>query len=78
MNAISLTAREEPKGDNISVGLVYPYITKTNFHSNLLNGEPWKMEESKDRPPFDTAEFVAEKFYMLSNPKRQKYLLMVG
>lgn len=38
LNAISLTAREEFKADTIVVSLVYPYITKTQFHTNLLNG----------------------------------------
>lgn len=61
LNAISLTAREEFKKDNIIVSLVYPYITKTNFHRNLLNGNSWEMEEDNNRPKFDTPEYVAEK-----------------
>ena len=61
LNAISLTAREELKKDNITVSVVYPYITKTQFHKNLLNGNSWEMQENEHMPPFDTPEHVAEK-----------------
>lgn len=61
LNALSLTAREEFDKYNIHVSLVYPYITKTNFHKNLLNQSSWELKESADRPPFDTPEYVAEK-----------------
>ena len=61
LNAFSLTAREELQKDNIAVSVVYPYITKTNFHKNLLNGDSWDMDEQDDLPSFDTPEHVAEK-----------------
>ncbi len=61
LNAISLTAMEELKENNISVCLVYPYITKTNFHKNLINGGRWSMEENDNLPKIDTPEYVAEK-----------------
>jgi short-subunit dehydrogenase len=61
LNGISLTAREELKDDNISVSLVYPYITKTNFHKNLLNNSTWDMQRDDDMEEFDTPEHVAEK-----------------
>jgi short-subunit dehydrogenase len=61
LNAISLTAREELKDDKIVVSTVYPYITKTNFHKNLLNDTAWEMRENDDLPPFDLPEYVAEK-----------------
>lgn len=61
LNGISLTAREELKADNITVAVVYPYITKTDFHKNLLNGGSWDMREDKDRPSFDEPEHVAQK-----------------
>lgn len=61
LNGISLTAREELKDDNINVSLVYPYITKTNFHKNLLNNSTWDMQREGDMPEFDTPEHVAEK-----------------
>jgi short-subunit dehydrogenase len=63
---ISLTAREELKDDKISVGVVYPYITLTDFEKNTLKSKPQKQEQdwSSDDPNFkppDTAEYVAEK-----------------
>ncbi len=61
LNALSLTAKEEFAGDNIKVITVYPYITKSNFHNNLFNNEPWEIKEDPKLPPFDTPEFVAEK-----------------
>ena len=61
LNGISLTAREELKDDNISVSLVYPYITKTNFHKNLLNNSTRDIQREGDMPEFDTPEHVAEK-----------------
>lgn len=61
LNAISLTAREELKADNIVVSVVYPYITKTHFHKNLLNGGSWNMQEDVNRPKFDEPEHIAQK-----------------
>jgi short-subunit dehydrogenase len=63
---ISLTAREELKNDNISVGVIYPYITLTDFEKNTLKSKPQKQEQdwSSDDPdfkPLDSAEYVAEK-----------------
>lgn len=63
---ISLTAREELKQDKINVGVVYPYITLTDFEKNTLKSKPQEQEEdwSSDDPDFkqpDTAEYVAEK-----------------
>jgi len=61
---ISLTAREELKKDNIVVGVVYPYITLTDFEKNTIKdfGEIVQPEENGGpfHPP-DTAEYVAEK-----------------
>jgi short-subunit dehydrogenase len=60
---ISLTAREELKGDNISVSVVYPYITLTDFEKNTIKyplGE--EREEGVSGPsPADTAEYAAQK-----------------
>jgi short-subunit dehydrogenase len=63
---ISLTAREELKDDKISVSVVYPYITLSDFEKNTLKAKPQKQEEdwSSDDPNFkppDSAEYVAEK-----------------
>lgn len=60
---ISLTAREELKKDNITVSVVYPYITLTNFEKNTIKEEyedtGWSRENS-DLPPFDKPEHVAD------------------
>jgi short-subunit dehydrogenase len=63
LSDISLTAREELKEDNIVVGVVYPYITLTNFERNTiryLSKDRGDQEASGPFPP-DTAEFVAQK-----------------
>lgn len=63
LNGISLTAREELVKDNISVSLVYPYITLTNFDKNMM-GEGSYVEtsgEDDNLPPPDKAEYIAEK-----------------
>jgi short-subunit dehydrogenase len=63
---ISLTAREELKKDKINVGVVYPYITLTDFEKNTFKAqvqeqeEEWNPEDSGLKPA-DTAEYVAGK-----------------
>jgi short-subunit dehydrogenase len=62
---ISLTGREELKGDGIAVSVVYPYMTLTDFEKNtikdssLVSGE--EQEGSGGRLPPDKAEYVAQK-----------------
>lgn len=62
---ISLTAREELKEDNISVSVVYPYITLTDFEKNTIKAV--KSEDSDEdqahsaRFSPDSAEYVAQK-----------------
>jgi short-subunit dehydrogenase len=60
---ISLTAREELKGDNIVVSVVYPYMTLTDFEKNTIKDAVPENEEQEGGPPFpaDTAEYVAQK-----------------
>ncbi len=62
--SISLTAREELKEDKITVSVVYPYITLTNFEKNTIK-DPSLLEnrEQEGTSPFqaDTAEYVAQK-----------------
>ena len=61
---ISLTAREELKKDNISVSVVYPYITATDFEKNTIREgkeELWEDDGEGPQQSPDTAEFVAEK-----------------
>lgn len=55
---ISLTANEELKVDKITVSVVYPFITLTNFEKNTIKNEerkPWVPDRG------DSPEYVAEK-----------------
>ena len=70
LSHISLTAREELKEDKISVSVVYPYITRTDFEKNTIKTAPRNWENAEENqgeegggPPFkaDTAEYVAQK-----------------
>jgi short-subunit dehydrogenase len=63
---ISITAREELKGDNIVVSVVYPYITLTSFEENTIKDASLQgIEESPEaREAFkraDSAEYAAQK-----------------
>jgi short-subunit dehydrogenase len=47
---LSLTAREELKEDNITVSVLYPYITSTDFETNTVKGgavSSWEDEDSE-------------------------------
>jgi short-subunit dehydrogenase len=64
---LSMTAREELKGNNIVVSVMYPYITTTDFDKNTIKAlvdesEP-QGEGEYEGAPFepDTAEYVARK-----------------
>jgi short-subunit dehydrogenase len=63
LTGLSLTAREEMKDDNISVSVIYPYITLTDFEKNTIKEETGDGQEeyNADIPAPDTAEFVAQK-----------------
>jgi short-subunit dehydrogenase len=59
---LSLTAREELKRDNIVVGVVYPYITLTNFGKNTIKDPQGEDRQPGNSPtPADTAEYIAQK-----------------
>jgi short-subunit dehydrogenase len=64
---LSMTAREELKGNNITVSVMYPYITTTDFDKNTIKAlidESEPQEEGEyEGAPFepDTAEYVARK-----------------
>jgi short-subunit dehydrogenase len=62
---LSLTAREELKKDHISVSVVYPYMTLTDFEKNTIKDSVEEEPPAGDRPftppPPDTAEFIAQK-----------------
>ena len=60
---LTLTAREELKNDNITVSVVYPYITLTNFERNTIRDVPVPESELEPHGPFppDTADYAAQK-----------------
>jgi short-subunit dehydrogenase len=63
LNGLSLTVRNELAKDKISVSVVYPYITKSDFYKNLISNETgYKTAEdvAAGRAPADTSEYVAE------------------
>lgn len=67
LNAISLTAREELKKDNIIVSVFHPKMTATNFSKNAAGAQHPDYEAIRRARPataatnVDTAEAVAEK-----------------
>lgn len=52
---LSLTARVELKRDNISVSVVYPYMTLTDFEANTLKNDVPPEEGHPPYPPDDPA-----------------------
>jgi short-subunit dehydrogenase len=63
LTIISLTAREELKKDHITINVVYPYMTLTNFEKNTIKDPIIETEGYKrgNRIPPDTAEYMAQK-----------------
>lgn len=65
LNALSLTAREELKNDNIIVSVMHPTMTDTDFGKNSVKSdEVAKTMESRVRegmPTPDSAEYVAKR-----------------
>ncbi len=63
--SLSLTAREELKEDKISVSVVYPYMTDTEFEKNTITDiDETQVEQEEERPelpPLDAPEHVARK-----------------
>lgn len=67
---LSLTAREELKGDNIVVSVIYPYITLTDFERHTVKGAPessWDKDSegsqeawAKADPPEHVAKQIVE------------------
>ena len=59
---ISLTAREELKKDNITVSVMYPFMTLTDFEKNTIKDSvPEEEEQGPSQYSPDTAEYVAQK-----------------
>lgn len=68
LNALTLTAKEELKGEKVRFSLVYPYITRTNFEKNTLQNKGQKPKEfdydalaKNGRPLADTPQYAAQK-----------------
>jgi short-subunit dehydrogenase len=59
---LSLTANEELKKDHISVSVIYPYMTKTNFEKNTIKGKeiPVAWDGGGNLPPADPPEHIAK------------------
>jgi short-subunit dehydrogenase len=62
LNALSLTAREELKKDNITVSVFHPKMTATDFGKNSFGSSPWSgnRDSGTPAPDVDTPEQVAE------------------
>ncbi len=60
LNALSFTAREELAKDKITVCVVHPKMTATNFGANALGSRPDRNAPSRPMPQVDTPEKVAE------------------
>ena len=59
---ISLTAREELKKDNITVSVMYPFMTLTDFEKNTIKDSvPEEGEQGPSQYSPDTAEYAAQK-----------------
>jgi short-subunit dehydrogenase len=59
LNALTLTAREELKGDNIIVSVFHPKMTATEFGANSA-GTPYVSRTGRPGMSVDTAEDVAK------------------
>lgn len=59
---LSLTAREELKDDNITVSVIYPFMTATQFEKNTMRSGPaMQWEGGGSMPKIDPPELIAEK-----------------
>lgn len=59
LNALSFIARQELAKDNITVSVVHPGMTASNFYENMIGGIP--DFGGRELPPMDSSEKVAEK-----------------
>lgn len=60
LNALSFTAREELAKDKITVSVVHPKMTATNFGTNALGSRPDWSASRRPMPQIDPPEKVAE------------------
>jgi short-subunit dehydrogenase len=77
---LSLTANAELKKDHISVSVIYPYITETNFEKNTIKGKeiPLTWEGGGNLPPPDPPQRVAEKILEAVNTAKPELLVHEG
>lgn len=76
---ISLTAREELKKYEISVSVVYPYITNTDFEKNTIIESAGETDEGDGTPfPVDSAECVAQKILDAITTEEGEVFAMIG
>ena len=81
LNALSLTAREELKKDNIIISLVHPYITDTNFFKNVIRpkgvkGTTRASEEIEgSMPTADPPEKVAKRILQAVETDKAEIML---
>ena len=63
LGGLSLTARAELAGDGITVSVVYPYVTRSDFYRNWVSSEhaTGSADEylAPGRPPVDSSEYAA-------------------
>lgn len=65
LTGLALTARAELlERDNISVSVIYPYLTATDFGKNVMQA-PGSQGRARDLPRGDPPELVAEKILEL-------------
>jgi NAD(P)-dependent dehydrogenase (short-subunit alcohol dehydrogenase family) len=78
--AISLTAREELKDENIIVCVMYPYITLTDFERNTIKDLVENDGSEEGGPPFhaDTRSLLRKKYLRVWRVERLKSLHMIG
>ena len=64
LDGLTLTARGELAEGGITVSVVYPYVTKTDFYRDWLAGKAERETTADDvtvgRPPADSVEYVAD------------------
>ena len=77
---LSLTANEELKTDHISVSVIYPYSTKTDFEKNTLKGKeiPVVWDGSGNLPPPDPPQRVAQKILEAIKTGRPEIIVHEG
>lgn len=76
LNALSLTARDELAQDNITVSVVYPGLTDTQFGANAIRSDESMVSRNREgMPGADSPEHVAERIaYALESGDAEVYM----